>query len=309
MTESDRAAGADAWRPHEFDHRHGDVSGGWLRASTFGAMDGLVSNTALIAGVGAAAEAHTVILSGFAGLVAGAFSMALGEFASVSTANEQIESEVRVERRAFRMHPQAERAELVDMLVQMGMTQETAAKATDELHRDENRALNFHLSQELGVDPREKPSPWVGGDLVVLDLRGRCHHPAGPVPARLRIAVGGLDPGWCGSDDRRWRRVPLHQEAAVVGIAAAVGLWRHRDRGHLRRRHAGRYSHHVRQMLLRVIVTACLVSTACAPAHSVARAVHVSRARSIYRPGSASTTPRWVACPGSATTRAAASIT
>ena len=161
MTDPDRAAGADAWRPHEFDHRHGDVSGGWLRAATFGAMDGLVSNTALIAGVGAAAEAHTVVLSGFAGLVAGAFSMALGEFASVSTANEQIESEVRVERRAFRMHPRAERAELVDMLVQMGMTQETAAKATDEIHRDENRALNFHLSQELGVDPREKPSPWV----------------------------------------------------------------------------------------------------------------------------------------------------
>ena len=172
MTESHRAAGADAWRPHEFDHRHGDVSGGWLRASTFGAMDGLVSNTALIAGVGAAAEAHTVVLSGFAGLVAGAFSMALGEFASVSTANEQIESEVRVERRAFRMHPQAERAELVDMLVQMGMTQETAAKATDEIHRDENRALNFHLSQELGVDPREKPSPWVaaGSSFVMFAI-------------------------------------------------------------------------------------------------------------------------------------------
>jgi VIT1/CCC1 family predicted Fe2+/Mn2+ transporter len=124
-------------------------------------MDGLVSNTALIAGVGASAEAHTVVLSGFAGLVAGAFSMAIGEFASVSTANEQIDSEVRVERRAFRMHPKAEKAELVDMLVTMGMTQETAAKATDEIHRDESRALNFHLSQELGVDPREKPSPWV----------------------------------------------------------------------------------------------------------------------------------------------------
>ncbi|MDT5182124.1 MAG: vacuolar iron transporter family protein [Mycobacterium sp.] len=162
MTESQSSpATPQPWRPHDFDHQHGDVSGGWLRASTFGAMDGLVSNTALIAGVGASAEAHTVVLSGFAGLVAGAFSMALGEFASVSTANEQIESEVRVERRAFRMHPQAERAELVDMLVTMGMTQETAAKATDEIHRDESRALNFHLSQELGVDPREKPSPWV----------------------------------------------------------------------------------------------------------------------------------------------------
>jgi VIT1/CCC1 family predicted Fe2+/Mn2+ transporter len=162
MTESQSSAATpQPWRPHEFDHRHGDVSGGWLRAATFGAMDGLVSNTALIAGVGAAADAHTVVISGFAGLVAGAFSMALGEYASVTTANEQIESEVRVEQRAFRLHPQAEQAELVDMLVTMGLTQETAATASEEIHRDENRAVNFHLSQELGVDPQDKPSPYV----------------------------------------------------------------------------------------------------------------------------------------------------
>jgi VIT1/CCC1 family predicted Fe2+/Mn2+ transporter len=162
MTESQSSAATpQPWRPHEFDHRHGDVSGGWLRAATFGAMDGLVSNTALIAGVGAAADAHTVLISGCAGIVAGAFSMALGEFASVTTANEQIESEVRVEQRAFRLHPQAEQAELVDMLVTMGLTEETAATASEEIHRDENRAVNFHLSQELGVDPQDKPSPYV----------------------------------------------------------------------------------------------------------------------------------------------------
>ena len=162
MTESQSSAETpQPWRPHEFDHRHGDVSGGWLRAATFGAMDGLVSNTALIAGVGAVADSHTVVISGFAGLVAGAFSMALGEFASVTTANEQLESEVRVEQRALRLHPQAEKAELVDMLVTMGMTEETASTASDEIHRDENRALNFHLTQELGVDPEEKPSPYV----------------------------------------------------------------------------------------------------------------------------------------------------
>jgi VIT1/CCC1 family predicted Fe2+/Mn2+ transporter len=158
---SERPKDLRTWRPHEFDHRHGDVSGGWLRAATFGAMDGLVSNTALIAGVGAVADTHTVILSGLAGLVAGAFSMALGEYSSVRTANEQIDSEVRVERRAFRRHPQAERAELTDMLVDMGLTPETAVKAADELHRDETRAINFHLVQEIGVDPREKPSPHV----------------------------------------------------------------------------------------------------------------------------------------------------
>ena len=64
--------------PHSATHRHSDVTGGWLRAATFGAMDGLVSNTALIAGVGAAASAHTVLLSGVAGLLAGASSMAHG---------------------------------------------------------------------------------------------------------------------------------------------------------------------------------------------------------------------------------------
>jgi len=155
--------------PHFGGHSHADVTGGWLRAATFGAMDGLVSNTALIAGVAAAANAHTVVISGVAGLLAGAFSMALGEYTSVMTANEQIESEVLVERKAFQNHPRAEKAELVAMLVNMGMTHETAAKAAEEVHRDEDRALNFHLVQELGVDPREKPSPWVAaGSSFVL---------------------------------------------------------------------------------------------------------------------------------------------
>ncbi len=144
--------------PHDFDHEHADVSGGWLRPATFGAMDGLVTNTALIAGVGAAADAHAVVLSGVAGLVAGAFSMALGEFTSVTTANEQIDSEVRVEKRAFEAHPGAEKAELVSMLEKMGLSRDTATQATEELHRNEESAVNFHLVQELGVDPEEKPS-------------------------------------------------------------------------------------------------------------------------------------------------------
>ncbi len=147
--------------PHVVGHRHADVTGGWLRAATFGAMDGLVSNTALIAGVAASASAGTVVVSGIAGLLAGAFSMALGEYTSVTTANEQIDSEVVVERRSFRKEPDAERAELIAMFTDMGISPQTAAAATEEIHRDESRAVNFHLAQELGVDPREKPSPWV----------------------------------------------------------------------------------------------------------------------------------------------------
>lgn len=167
MTESDSSP-ADSGLPHQIDHRHADVSGGWLRAATFGAMDGLVSNTALIAGVAASASAHAVLLAGVAGLLAGAFSMALGEYTSITTANEQLDAEVRVERRAFRKYPQAERAELVGMLVDMGMSKDTATQATEEIHRDENQALNFHLVQELGVDPREKPSPWVAAGASFL---------------------------------------------------------------------------------------------------------------------------------------------
>jgi vacuolar iron transporter family protein len=143
---------------YDVGHTHPNISGGWLRAATFGAMDGLVSNTALIAGVAAAGDAHAVTVSGIAGLLAGAFSMALGEYTSVTTANEQIDSEVYVERRAQRTRPQAEQAELVSMLVSLGMTEQTAQTATDEIHRDESRAISFHLSREIGLDPAEKPS-------------------------------------------------------------------------------------------------------------------------------------------------------
>jgi vacuolar iron transporter family protein len=155
--------------PHQFDHKHSDVSGGWLRAATFGAMDGLVSNTALIAGVAAGANNHAVVLSGVAGLLAGAFSMALGEYTSVTTANEQLESEAQVERRALRNYPQAEKTELVHMLMNLGMSEQTATTATEEIHQDEETALNFHLVQEIGLDPNEKPSPWVAaGSSFVL---------------------------------------------------------------------------------------------------------------------------------------------
>jgi VIT1/CCC1 family predicted Fe2+/Mn2+ transporter len=159
--------------PHQFDHKHSDVSGGWLRAASFGAMDGLVSNTALIAGVSAgAANAQTVVLSGVAGLLAGAFSMALGEYTSVTTANEQLDSEVHVERRALRNFPDEEEEELVSIMVNMGMSEQTARTASEEIHRDENKALNFHIVQELGVDPEEKPSPWVaaGSSFVMFAI-------------------------------------------------------------------------------------------------------------------------------------------
>jgi len=75
------------------------------------------------------------------------------------SANEQIDSVVRLERRALQTHPEGEKDELVQMLVGMGMSEKTARAATEEIHQDENQAVHFHMVQELGVDPREKPSP------------------------------------------------------------------------------------------------------------------------------------------------------
>lgn len=151
--------GAD---PHEYDHSHPDLSGGWLRASVFGAMDGLVSNIALIAGIGAAgASPQTVVLTGAAGLVAGAFSMALGEYASVKTSNEQVDSELEIERQAHARNPQGEENELVLNFIEMGMTEKTAQFAASEVHQNSEQAARIHITQELGVDPDSKPSPWV----------------------------------------------------------------------------------------------------------------------------------------------------
>jgi VIT1/CCC1 family predicted Fe2+/Mn2+ transporter len=83
--------------PHDYDHRHADVSSGWLRAAVFGAMDGLVSNLGLITGIAAAGAAPGIVaITGISGLIAGAISMSLGEYTSVRTANEQVDAEVRV---------------------------------------------------------------------------------------------------------------------------------------------------------------------------------------------------------------------
>lgn len=148
--------------PAEIGHTHADVSGGWLRASVFGAMDGLVTNISLVAGVGAAgATHHVIVLTGTAGLVAGALSMAMGEYTSVSTQNEQVDREVEIERREIMRNAEGEAAELSELFVHMGMSEATAAAAAEDIHRDPARATLVHVTQELGLDPEEKPSPYV----------------------------------------------------------------------------------------------------------------------------------------------------
>ena len=147
---------------HSHGHHHRDVSGGWLRPAVFGAMDGLVTNVSLIAGVGGGGGSrHALILTGLAGLAAGAFSMAAGEFVSVSSQNELIMSEVDKERHELTHNAVAEQAELAGMLRRRGVSPATARQAAAEISAEPENALAVHALEELGVNPAELPSPLV----------------------------------------------------------------------------------------------------------------------------------------------------
>ena len=146
----------------ELHHSHRDVTGGWLRPATFGVMDGLVSNFALVAGVvGGGATGKVVIITGLAGLVAGACSMASGEFTSVSSQTELMQAEIDVERRELQIHPEEEERELAMMYEAKGLRPELAAEVARELTSDPDVALDVHVREELGVDPNDLPSPWL----------------------------------------------------------------------------------------------------------------------------------------------------
>jgi VIT1/CCC1 family predicted Fe2+/Mn2+ transporter len=151
---------AEAPSAEAHEHSHADVSGGWLRAAVFGAMDGLVTNTALVAGVGGGGAApRAIVLTGVAGLVAGAISMALGEYTSVRTQNEQLDLEVEKERLELERNPGGELAELVAMLQARGVDADLAQRVAVQLHRDPDTALRLHVVAELGLNPADKPSP------------------------------------------------------------------------------------------------------------------------------------------------------
>ena len=164
-----QAALAAGW-----SHRHRDVSGGWLRPTVFGAVDGLVTNASLIAGLGGGGvAAHTIILTGVAALVAGACSMGTGEYISVTNQNELVLAEVATERRMHARFPAAEQAELTDTFIGYGADPETAARMAAAVSQDPDTALRVHTREELGVDPFELPSPiFAGGSSLVAFSTG-----------------------------------------------------------------------------------------------------------------------------------------
>jgi len=214
------------------EHHHADVSGGWLRAATFGAMDGLVTNIALIAGVGGGGVGHrALVLTGVAGLVAGAISMGLGEYTSVRTQNEQVAAELAKERHELNVNPDGEAAELVAMWTARGLPAELARQVADALRSDPEQALRVHAQEELGVVPDELPSPWTaaGSSFVCFSIGALIpllSYLFGSDSLWLALAVGGAGLFVAGALIGRFTARPWWQgglrQLVLGGLAAAA---------------------------------------------------------------------------------------
>jgi len=172
-------------------HQHRDVSGGWLRPAVFGAMDGLVTNVSLIAGVGGGGGSHQfIVLTGLAGLAAGAFSMATGEFVSVSSQNELVEAEVRKEAHELKYNPESERQELAATFRLRGVDPELAEEVARQISVHPDEALAVHVREELGVAHDDLPSPFTAAGASLITLA------AGAIVPLIPYLAGVSSAGW-----------------------------------------------------------------------------------------------------------------
>ena len=184
--------------------RHKGHGGGNLRAAVFGINDGLVSNTSLIMGVaGAAAGADFVLTSGVAGLLAGALSMAAGEYVSMRSQREMFEYQIGLERDELQEYPEEEAEELALIYQARGMQLEEARRVTRELVKNEANALDALAREELGLNPDDLGSPW-----------------GAAIYSFLAFALGAIIPlapflfGW-----------PLQRSVMVAAITAGIALF------------------------------------------------------------------------------------
>jgi len=190
---------------------HRSDRSGSLRAAVFGVNDGLVSNTSLVMGfAGSGAAGATVLFAGLAGLLAGAFSMAAGEYISMSSQREAYQHEIELEAEELRDDPESEAEELALIYRAKGLTAEEADQVAKTIMKDQDAALDTMAREELGLDPDELGSPWsaalsslvafaVGAVVVVLPyLFG-----AGPGALVIAVVLAAL---------------------ALFGVGATIGL-------------------------------------------------------------------------------------
>ena len=168
-------AGAERW--------HRSARSGTLRAIIFGVSDGLVSNLSLVMGVaGASGQSEFILLAGIAGLLAGAFSMAAGEYISMQSQRELFERQIELERAELEAMPDEEQRELAALYMAKGFSRAEADAIAERMFRDPQTALDTLVREELGLDPDELGSAVGRGDRLVPRVRRRRRDPGDPVP-------------------------------------------------------------------------------------------------------------------------------
>jgi VIT1/CCC1 family predicted Fe2+/Mn2+ transporter len=176
------------------ERRHrGLAGGGNLRAAVFGVNDGLVSNASLILGVaGAGPEPGVIVLSGVAGLLAGAFSMAAGEYISVRSQREMFEYQIGLEREELSQYPEEEAKELSLIYQARGLPEAEAHRLATSMIADPVRGLDALAREELGLNPDELGSPWGAAVFSFMSFAAGALLPLLPfLVARGGAALGG----------------------------------------------------------------------------------------------------------------------
>jgi VIT1/CCC1 family predicted Fe2+/Mn2+ transporter len=188
----------------QMERRHKGYGGGNLRAAVFGVNDGLVSNTSLIMGVaGASAGAGSVITAGVAGLLAGALSMAAGEYISMRSQREMFEYQIGLERDELAEYPEEEAEELALIYAARGMDLEQARRITRELVKNPEAALDALAREELGLNPDDLGSPWGAAIFSFLAFA------AGAVLPLVPFLLG----------------LPLNRAVTIAAVVAGIALF------------------------------------------------------------------------------------
>ena len=225
-----QAEASDGAHPHE--PHGGSLSArlNWLRAGVLGANDGIISTAGLVIGVAAATtDTGEIATAGIAGLVAGAVSMALGEYVSVSSQRDTERALIGRERRELATMPDAEHAELVGLLRARGLSDGTATVVANEL--TEHDALRAHLALELGIDQEELANPWAAAGSSAAAFTAGAVLPlvailAAPASARisvtfLAVLLGLFATGWTSA---KLGRAPTRNAVVRLVIGGAVAM-------------------------------------------------------------------------------------
>lgn len=202
----------------------------WLRAAVLGANDGLISTASLIVGVAAANSGRTAVLvAGFAGLTAGALSMAAGEYVSVSSQRDSQRADLEQERLELEATPEAERAELAKIYRDRGLSEELSERVADELSQLDRLAI--HARDELGIDVQELAKPLEASLVSALSFVAGAVLPiivvliastSLRVPATIAITLVGL--GILGILGARLGGAPVRRGAVRVLVGGTLAL-------------------------------------------------------------------------------------